>query len=346
MASSTNNPLINPEVLTKVDVNINTSTSKYMWTFGGANRFRDRQKTSEQFFYDLPSLIGRNRSTSLGYGGRSDFTSAYFKGKTSNYYNIPSDFDQNRIYTHMPKISFGKGREDCKRSERNPIPKGVPGPGTYDVRPKFANEANKFSLFGREWATKDQFKHTRSIPGPGAYNETNHITGKGKYPDSTYKNTRMSGFGNLERFKYSSNKNPPPNAYNLGSFFNNTGFQYSSKYHSNIAKTMGNRPTAFYRPYKASGTPGPGSYDFFSDFEGFQREKYRFKWKKGKGKKSKKEKKDENKKTNDDKREKNNNDNENKKKNDDNDVKNDNEPHNEPERPNEEHVVEDNVEEN
>jgi len=212
MASSTNNPLINPEVLTKVDVNINTSSSKYMWTFGGAHRFKDPKKTSEQFFYDLPSLIGRNRTTSLGFGQRSDFTSAYFKGKTPNYYNIPSDFDQNRIYPHGPRITFGKGRDDCKKSERNPIPKGVPGPGAYDIRPKFANEAKKFSLFGREWATKDQYKHTRSIPGPGAYDETLHITGKGKYPDSTYKNTRMSGFGNLERFKYRYNKYPAPNA--------------------------------------------------------------------------------------------------------------------------------------
>ena len=340
MASSTNNPLINPEVLTKVDVNINTSSAKYMWTFGGAHRFRDAKKTSEQFFYDLPSFIGRNRTTSLGFGERSDFTSAYFKGKTANYYNIPSDFDQNRIYPHVPRITFGKGRDDCKKSERNPIPKGVPGPGAYNIRPKFANEANKFSLFGREWATKDQFKHTRSIPGPGAYNETLHITGKGKYPDSTYKNTRVSNFGgNLDRFKYRYNKYPAPNAYNLGTFFNNTGYQTSSKYQSNIAKTMGNRPDAFYRPYRMSGSPGPGSYDFFSDFEGFQREKYRFKWKKsGKGKKKKNEKnKEENKneKKNEKKKEKNEDNNNNNK-----------ELNNEENKQKEEHVEEDKVEEN
>jgi len=339
-SSSTNNPLINPEVLTKVDVNINTSSAKYMWTFGGARRFRNPKKTSEQFFYDLPSYIGKNRTTSLGFGERSDFTSAYFKGKTANYYDIPSDFAQNRIYHHGPRITFGKGREECKRSERNPIPKGVPGPGAYDIRPKFANEANKFSLFGREWATKDQYKHTRGIPGPGAYDETLHITGKGRYPDSTYKNTRMSSFGNLERFKYRYNKYPSPNAYNLGSFFNNTGFQYSSKYHSNIAKTMGNRPDAFYRPYKMSGTPGPGSYDFFSDFEGFQREKYRFKWKKdGKGKKKKNENKEG--KKNDNKKEKKGK----KDKNDENKEK-DKDLNDEQNKQKEEHVDEDKVEEN
>ena len=51
--------------------------------------------------------------------------------------------------------------------------------------------------------------------------------------------------------------------------FNNTGLHYTSRFHSNIAKTISNRPRDFYAPYKMSTTPGPGSYDVFSDFNGY-----------------------------------------------------------------------------
>ena len=51
--------------------------------------------------------------------------------------------------------------------------------------------------------------------------------------------------------------------------FNQTGLHYTSRFHSNIAKTISNRPRDFYAPYKISTTPGPGSYDVFSDFNGY-----------------------------------------------------------------------------
>ena len=51
--------------------------------------------------------------------------------------------------------------------------------------------------------------------------------------------------------------------------FNRTGLQFTSKYNSTMAKTMSNRPDNFYRPVKPSTTPGPGSYDAFSDFNGY-----------------------------------------------------------------------------
>ena len=51
--------------------------------------------------------------------------------------------------------------------------------------------------------------------------------------------------------------------------FNRTGFHYTSRYDSMIAKTMSDRPKKFYAPIKKSTTPGPGSYDVFSDFCGY-----------------------------------------------------------------------------
>ena len=51
--------------------------------------------------------------------------------------------------------------------------------------------------------------------------------------------------------------------------FNRTGSQFTSKFHSTLAKTISNRPKDFYLPNKQSPFPGPGSYDSFSDFTGY-----------------------------------------------------------------------------
>ena len=51
-----------------------------------------------------------------------------------------------------------------------------------------------------------------------------------------------------------------------------TGVVYNSKFTSNLGKTMGMK---FSKIGEKLITPGPGAYDFFSDFEGFGR--FRFK---------------------------------------------------------------------
>ncbi len=117
--------LQNPEVLKKVDVNINSSTSKQMYSFGKNRRFRHLKPSSETFFYNLPTFKS-TRYASFGYGTRSDFTRSLRNGKTQVYYDIPSDF--NFRVRHSPQYSMGKGREDCKRPI-NKVDKNDPGPG-------------------------------------------------------------------------------------------------------------------------------------------------------------------------------------------------------------------------
>ena len=51
--------------------------------------------------------------------------------------------------------------------------------------------------------------------------------------------------------------------------FNRTGMQFTSKFNSTIAKTISNRPKEFYLPDKQSLFPGPGSYNSFSEFNGY-----------------------------------------------------------------------------
>ena len=61
---------------------------------------------------------------------------------------------------------------------------------------------------------------------------------------------------------------PGPGNYESKTMFD-TGFHYTSRYHSMMAKAMSGRPKNFYAPYKVSNTPEPGSYDVFSDFNGY-----------------------------------------------------------------------------
>ena len=68
---------------------------------------------------------------------------------------------------------------------------------------------------------------------------------------------------------YINLNNPAPNAYfkdNQLNLMNGTGYNFSSKYLSSVAKTMGSK---FHSRNKSVNNtcPGPGSYETFSEFE-------------------------------------------------------------------------------
>ena len=255
-----------PQLLSKRKVGINTSTSKQMYKFGREIRFCSFKKPYDAFFYNLPSMKDRF-TTTFGYGKKFDFTKNVMKNKSHSYYNIPREFDVKRKNT--PQYSFGKGRDICKRPELK-IGSFTPGVGTYNIRKELGYDALKFSIFGREWDHRRiSPSHALITPGPGHYDEKLIINGEGKYSSSLFNNTRTIKFIGPERGKTIDNNYPPPWAYDLGTMFNKTGLQFTSKFDSTIAKTMSNRPKNFYLPNKPSSFPGPGSYDSFSDFNGF-----------------------------------------------------------------------------
>ena len=220
---------LDPQLITKRRVGINTSTSKQMYKFSKAIRFPSHKKPYDAFYYNLPSVKDRF-TTTFGYGTKYDFAKNVLKGKTDSYYDIPREFDIKR--KNSPQYSFGRGRDLCVMPQFK-IDKNTPGVGTYELRKDFGKDALKFSIFGREWDHRKKSPMNAFItPGP-------------------------------------KNNNPPPWAYNLGTMFNRTGMQFTSKFNSTIAKTMSNRPKNFYLPDKTSSYPGPGTYDSFSDFNGY-----------------------------------------------------------------------------
>jgi hypothetical protein len=257
---------LNPQLLTKRKVIINTSTSKQMYKFGNEKRFLKYAKPYDAFFYDLPSVKDQF-TTTFGKGNKYDIFKHVLRGKTHNYYDIPREFDLSRRNT--PQYSFGKGRDVCKKPELK-INTGTPGVGEYNLRKDFGSDALKFSIFGREWAHR-QLSPTNAFitPGPGQYEESLKTNTSGNYISSLYGNTWKIRFAGPKRFKYDIKKTPGPGTYQMKTMFNKTGFHYTSKYDSMIAKTMGDRPKKFYEKIKKSNTPGPGSYDVFSDFNGY-----------------------------------------------------------------------------
>ena len=265
---------LDPQLISKRKVGINTSTSKQMYKFNKAIRFPSYKKPYEAFFYNLPSVKDRF-TTSFGYGKKFDFSKNVLRGKTDTYYDIPREFDLKR--KNSPQYSFGKGRDLCIMPEYK-IETNTPGVGTYDLRKDFGKDALKFSIFGREWEHRKISPMNAFItPGPGYYEEILKTNDKGRYSSSIFENTKQVKFIGPERGKVIKNNNPPPWAYNLGTMFNKTGLQFTSKFKSTIAKTMSNRPKDFYIPYKKSSFPGPGSYNSFSEFNGYNENKRRCK---------------------------------------------------------------------
>lgn len=257
-----------PQLLSKRKVGINNSTSKQMYQFGKERRFRSFAKDYDAFFYNIPTVKGF--TTSFGFGGKSDFTRDVMKNKSHSYYDVPREFDLHRRNT--PQYSFGYGREVCKKPEYK-VEKNTPGVGSYNLRKPLGYDALKFSIFGREWDHRRKSPMNSLItPGPGHYEETLKTNEKGNYVTSLYTNTWKIKFAGPQRFNEKYSKNPPPGAYELGTMFNTTGLQFSSKFNSTIAKTMSHRPKEFYAPYAKTTLPGPGTYNCFSDFNGYTEE--------------------------------------------------------------------------
>ena len=257
---------LDPQLISKRKVGINTSTSKQMYKFNKAIRFKSYKKPYDALYYDLPSVKDRF-TTTFGYGKKFDFSKNVLKGKTDSYYDIPREFDLRR--KNSPQFSFGKGRDLCIMPQFK-IKKETPGVGAYELRKDFGKDALKFSIFGREWDHRKISPMNAFItPGPGYYEEVLKTNDKGKYSSSIFENTKQVKFIGPERDKKLNNNNPPPWAYNLGTMFNRTGMQFTSKFNSTIAKTMSNRPKEFYLPDKKSTFPGPGSYNSFSEFNGY-----------------------------------------------------------------------------
>ena len=188
--NESSNPLFNPEVISKRNVIINSSTSKAMYLFPKAERFHPTKKDNSSFFYNLPS-VANNRSTSIGYGTKTNFVPS-INGRSTNIYNIPREFDLNAKNNGSPKYSFGLGRDLC-RVPKTKDEKNTPGPSSYSPYKKFGENAIHYSLSFRYNQPNPNYNN----PGPGSYN-FQQLNKEGKYGTSELRNSHLSKFPQAE----------------------------------------------------------------------------------------------------------------------------------------------------
>ena len=182
----------------------NTSPTKFMYSFGRAERFPPLKRTGKSDrFYTLPS-VRMNRTAGFGFGKKSDFTKR--SNSHTEFVHIKRDFDEGN--QRGVKYSFGLGRENFTKQivpgYRN-IDKNVPGPGLYKVRKDFGSDALKFSMYEicgtRGWTNKNM-----NNPAPGTYKPVVEINPKGKYPVSNISNMLVSNFGLSNTNRWSNYK--------------------------------------------------------------------------------------------------------------------------------------------
>jgi hypothetical protein len=182
----------------------NTSPTKFMYSFGRAERFPPLKRTGKSDrFYTLPS-VRMNRTAGFGFGKKSDFTKR--SNSHTEFVHIKRDFDEGN--QRGVKYSFGLGRDYFTKQivpgYRN-IDKNVPGPGLYKVRKDFGSDALKFSMYEicgtRGWTNKNM-----NNPAPGTYKPVVEINPKGKYPVSNISNMLVSNFGLSNTNRWSNYK--------------------------------------------------------------------------------------------------------------------------------------------
>ena len=254
--------LNNEDLIYKSKVIINDSTSKAMYSFPLSKRFTTLVKDNSSFFYNIPSTLSK-RAASIGYGKKSNILLSR-KGKSDNIYNLPMSFNINEP-NGTPKYTFGFGRDICRKPKCLDSTK-TPGPSNYFPYKKFGENSQHFSMSFR-------YKYKRdpdNFPGPGTY-EFPEFNKKGIYSSSTLRNSQSNKFSKMKRFYYYDFNYPGPGAYDNENLIKGNGIVYNSKFVNNKGKTFGQKLNWIKDPLV---TPGPGSYEYFSEFQGFDRKNF------------------------------------------------------------------------
>ena len=260
----------NPELITKRKVIINTSTSKQMYSFPTTKRFTESTRDDSSFYYNIRTPFNK-RSTSFGYGKKLSFSDNNQYPGPGSYPNFPNINTKGRYaLSELPNTQQNKfGNEERFRSQT--IANEYPGPSQY--HPESMTKGNGIiynsryrSNLGKSMGQRlEKIGQNIVTPGPGSYKYM-YLNKSGKYPSSLLSNSILNQFGKEVRFKPpKENGNPGPDAYRPESMIKGNGIIYNSRYNTNLGKTMGMKLNYVNKNI----TPGPGAYEFFSDFEGF-----------------------------------------------------------------------------
>jgi hypothetical protein len=236
-----------------------------MYSFPLSKRFENFKVDNSTFFYNKPSTLNQ-RKAFIGYGKRSTILIPK-SGKTDKYYDIPPTINANSR-SGSPKYTFGFSRAVC-REPQCLDQRVTPGPSNYYPKyVKFGDNGAKYSMSFRYKYKKDPDNY--NFPGPGTY-ELPSFNKSGVYSISNFKNSQCPKFPEAKRFNDYDYKTPGPGAYDYENLVKGNGVIFNSKFISSNGKTMGKK-LKFIKNKLI--TPGPGAYESFSEFHGFDRKNY------------------------------------------------------------------------
>ena len=170
----------------------NSSLSKYMYTFGKANRFRtlDKRGKSDEL-YILPSTI-MTRKAGIGYGTKYDFTNE--NHLKTEFISLKRTYDLENSPGY--KYSFGLGRDKFKKQVvpgyRN-IDINIPGPAKYNILKTIGAEAPKYT-FRKLCGETFWVNRYMNNPSPAEYGFQPYINKKGKFINSKVCNIKGAPF--------------------------------------------------------------------------------------------------------------------------------------------------------
>ena len=170
----------------------NTSDSKYMYSFGKAQRFRTIDKRGKSdALYILPSTK-MTRKAGIGYGDKYDFYKE--NHKITEFISLKRSYDPN--FCPGYKYSFGLGREKFAKRVipgfKN-IDMDIPGPAKYNVLKTIGAESPKYTfrkLCGKTfWVNKYM-----DNPSAAEYNVPSNFNPKGKFFNSKIHDIKGAAF--------------------------------------------------------------------------------------------------------------------------------------------------------
>lgn len=193
--------VFNSEVQSSIPTSIGKDTSH--WSFSKAERFRFKKPEYQPEYVTLPSTLNNIRSTSFGFGRRSDMKTV--TGRDSpppTTYSPPTAFELNK--NHAP--SFGPRPTSNSRGIK--VLRDMPGPGAYNPSSLLGRDSPKFTF-----RPKNQVKKIHDIPPPNAYNPSYGITEPSNFSAITF------GYGKRSEQTTVSKDTPGPGTYDLPSLF-------------------------------------------------------------------------------------------------------------------------------
>ena len=159
----------------------NSSPTKFMYSFGKADRFMKIDRTGKtDAIYTMPS-VRMVRKAGIGYGLKADVTKSYFT--PTEFISIKRYYDDD--FRPGLKYSFGLARDKFTAQVipgyKN-LDKMIPGPAKYDIIKKTGGESPKYT-FRKVCDKTETFWYNKYMPNPcaGAYSHKIYI-----YNDGTF----------------------------------------------------------------------------------------------------------------------------------------------------------------